>query len=362
MRPVHTGSRSSRKRMKILFCQTSPYIPEERGGALANTHELCLELLLRGTEPAVLAGSRDGWTRLRGWADRISPDRGLPYPVFREPEPVRVLDTILARFRPDVAVVQLGAVGDAARALVERGVPTIVFLHDPFTAPPGSLGPHPALRFAASSRALANTLQDSIGAEFAVIPVLVNPEHYKLDGVRTNAVLVNPIPRKGLEIALALAARRPDIPFEFLESWKLSNRVFTHLRARCSLHGNIRLTPAMENPRPVYSRCRLLLVPSLWFEAWGRVVSEAQVNGIPALASDSGGLPEAVGPGGIIVSRDAPIGEWAAALSRIWDDHTAFASYSKAALAHATRPEIEKGYVVAKFLDLVGQSLASARS
>ena len=27
--------------MRVLFCQTTPYPPEETGGALSNTHALC---------------------------------------------------------------------------------------------------------------------------------------------------------------------------------------------------------------------------------------------------------------------------------------------------------------------------------
>jgi glycosyltransferase involved in cell wall biosynthesis len=38
---------------------------------------------------------------------------------------------------------------------------------------------------------------------------------------------------------------------------------------------------------------KVLLVPSLWLEAWGMVVVEAQVRGIPVVSSDSGALPEA---------------------------------------------------------------------
>jgi glycosyltransferase involved in cell wall biosynthesis len=44
--------------------------------------------------------------------------------------------------------------------------------------------------------------------------------------------------------------------------------------------------------RAFYGSLQLLVVPSLWFEAWGRVVTEAQLNGIPVLGTDRGGLPE----------------------------------------------------------------------
>src|SRR5262249_21620774 len=57
-----------------------------------------------------------------------------------------------------------------------------------------------------------------------------------------------------------------------------------------------------DDMRTVYCDTRILLVPSQWEdETWGRVVSEAQLSGIPVITSDRGGLPESVGPGGIVL-------------------------------------------------------------
>ena len=39
---------------------------------------------------------------------------------------------------------------------------------------------------------------------------------------------------------------------------------------------------------------KVLLVPSLWFEAWGIVVIEAHLRGIPVISSDAGALTEAM--------------------------------------------------------------------
>jgi glycosyltransferase involved in cell wall biosynthesis len=44
----------------------------------------------------------------------------------------------------------------------------------------------------------------------------------------------------------------------------------------------------------VWRDIKVLLVPSLWFEAWGIVVIEAHLRGIPVIASDAGALSEAM--------------------------------------------------------------------
>lgn len=66
--------------------------------------------------------------------------------------------------------------------------------------------------------------------------------------------------------------------------------------------------------RAVYTRARTLLMPSLWEESYGRTVVEAQISGIPVVASKRGALPEVMGAGGLLVDAHAPISEWERAL------------------------------------------------
>src|SRR3546814_9608260 len=101
------------------------------------------------------------------------------------------------------------------------------------------------------------------------------------------------------------------------------------LHARVAAHSNLRLQQRTHDMREVYRRTHTLLVPSQWEEAWGRVATEAQFSGIPVLASDSGGLPEAVGPGGSVLPHDAPAAVWAAALREYWPQPPGFLAATK---------------------------------
>jgi glycosyltransferase involved in cell wall biosynthesis len=46
------------------------------------------------------------------------------------------------------------------------------------------------------------------------------------------------------------------------------------------------------NPQPIYCISDVVVVPSLWLEAFGRVVAEAMACGTPVIASRVGGIPE----------------------------------------------------------------------
>jgi len=71
----------------------------------------------------------------------------------------------------------------------------------------------------------------------------------------------------------------------------------------------------------VLAAARALMVPSRWYEAAPRAITEAYAAGVPVLASDIGALPEAVQAGrtGYLVPVDDP-GAWAQVARRLADD------------------------------------------
>lgn len=42
----------------------------------------------------------------------------------------------------------------------------------------------------------------------------------------------------------------------------------------------------------LWDQTKILLVPSVWCEAWGLVIVEAQIRGIPVISSDAGAIVE----------------------------------------------------------------------
>jgi hypothetical protein len=101
--------------------------------------------------------------------------------------------------------------------------------------------------------------------------------------------LINPCSVKGVSILLALAERMPDATFGALPGWGTTSED----RRAMERLPNITLLANVRDIEEVLARTHVLLMPSLWYEGFGLSVMEAMLRGIPVLASDSGGLPEA---------------------------------------------------------------------
>jgi glycosyltransferase involved in cell wall biosynthesis len=85
-----------------------------------------------------------------------------------------------------------------------------------------------------------------------------------------------------------------------------------------------------------------VLVPSRWEEPCPYAALDALAAGVPVLASDRGGLPEAVGAEAVLAPGDAA--RWAEALARLWGDPARRAERGTAALERARRLFSEDAY------------------
>jgi len=335
------------------------YFPRQAGGvqtvtqALAETlgaagHEVAVaaEMSLRGT-----AGARAAMGLLANHF-RFSRERFAGHPVFRVRRIAQHAAAVLDSFSPDCVILQSMDAMPIAHAVSQRGIPLVVCWHDVETRRLAGSPSGLAARFLANSEFTASVYCDAFGIESAVIPPVIQRTLYETaPEQRAQVTFVNPVPDKGLGLALDIAAGCPDISFEFVESWMLEKAARRALMARLERLPNIRFTPHQSSMRPIYARTRILLAPSQWREAWGRVASEAHVSGIPVIGSRIGGLVESIGPGGILVPPDAPAGIWIEALRSVWDDQDRYAALSAAASAYAGRRELDEGWATRRMLE-----------
>jgi glycosyltransferase involved in cell wall biosynthesis len=160
---------------------------------------------------------------------------------------------------------------------------------------------------------------------------------------RAFVTFVHPAPHKGLylfaRLAAMLGARRPDIPILIVQSGASAGALNGLTGLDFSGQPQIMAAPAVATPAEYFALTRLLLVPSVWDEPFGRVAAEAMINGIPALVSDRGALPDVIaadgqdGGGGYVlpvpawmtfettrVPSEAEVEPWVAAVCALWDD------------------------------------------
>ena len=343
--------------MNIALVSGNPHMPQVLGGVEVNTHTLAGELVRRGNSVCVLAKlslrNRFGlWraARIAASGSGIWVDRDLGYPVFRARWPA---DHTGALPRPTIAVVQNGPMLELAAGFARIAVPAVAYLHglgfESWPVQPSGL---PFRGYIANSRFTAARFQQRFGVVPAVVPPLFRRADYATDAGGSLVTFINPVAVKGVDLALEIAALCPQIPFAFVRGWPLGRREEARLKREAARLGNIVLRERTGDMRTVYRDTRILLVPSQWEdETWGRVVTEAQFSGIPAVVSDRGGLPEALGPGGLVVPHDAPASLWADVVARLWSDDVVYAELSDAAVGHAARTDLDPDLQISRLID-----------
>jgi glycosyltransferase involved in cell wall biosynthesis len=336
--------------VRLLFATTFGHLPELVGGLQTTTDELARALQRRGVDVAVLCEALHPTSALQ-------PDQACGYPTLRARDPIAVLPEVAAALRPDAIVIQTGPrLAKLLVAALDSERPTAVYLHNVEQAElGGTLLPDPRILYLANSRFTAARCQVAYGIESHVVLPYVEYDNYITATTRERILFINPTTPKGVERFFQIAAARPALPFCVAESWALGPVWRRFCLERAARLGNVEFLPPTRDMRALYARTRLLLMPSLWEESYGRSVTEAQLSGIPTLASTRGNLVDTVGTGGITVDLHAPLEAWLTALDHLWSTAAAEGEWSAAARAHAARPEVLPDTIVERLIGLLSR-------
>ena len=332
--------------MRVLFVTANAYLPQARGGMQSSANELCIGLRERGHQVAVLAGIKPRSDE-RPRDAVVECDYVSEYRVWRAWCPWDALRFVVEREQPELIVVMSNQQVRTAMAATPTRIPIVVLLQNvQFDLLAGSLKELGNIPYLANSRFTAERYRTAFGINPRVVYPVIRADRYRTESTRENVTFINPIPFKGRDIALGIARLCPEIRFTFVESWRLFPENRDCLLNELRTLPNVTFLPPQNDMRSVYGRCRILLAPSVWDEGYGRVVTEAQISGIPVIASSRGGLPEAVGTGGIILDPQQPIEDWVEAVRKLWHDTRQHDELSAAATAHAQRPELGFSYQI----------------
>jgi glycosyltransferase involved in cell wall biosynthesis len=347
--------------MRLLFATDRFHVPDDFSGSVQSTHALILGLLQRNHDCEVVAALRPNWRHyLATGVHRLSAqrivmewhDRGNGYVVHRG-SPWRFVERVVRRLRQCRADVLILDSMRMLRALEAAGFeppcPIAVVMHDVgFVRESNSIPFGRRTCIVANSPYTAAVVTAHFGIEPPVVPPVVHLGSYVTGRPDARALtLVSPHARKGLDLALEIAARLPEIPLLLVEGWPLASAQRKALERRISPLGNVRLQSSTADMRGIYRQTWLQLVPSE-LETFGRVVVEAQMSGIPVLSSDAGALPWVVGSGGVVFSGQQTVGDWVSCIEGL-RDATRYDALSRKAAANATRDDFQPEQVVERF-------------
>ncbi|MCB2073680.1 MAG: glycosyltransferase [Novosphingobium sp.] len=328
---------------KILWAAPNALLDTTNGAALA-VRAILKQLALRDCEVRILGGTNfvnpNGMTYFREVMPQLEKQQGKFLTCGDGPLQHRLLVTrttrrrlmhsfeeqiwfdeycrMLDEFRPDIvmffdnSLITLLTCDEARR----RGIPAAVYLAHPNNT--GQRWCRDVSLMLTDSRATANMYKEREGYDIATVGAFIDPADYLAEQhTRENLLFVTPTIEKGaafvIQLALQLEQARPDIRFEVVETRSNWNEVLRSVtrslgQERESL-SNVTVTTNVRDMRPVYGRARAVIVPSVWWESAARVVIEGQLNGIPVLGSDSGGIPEMIGSGGRVLEFSKADGE-----------------------------------------------------
>ncbi len=188
---------------------------------------------------------------------------------------------------------------------------------------------------------------------------------------------INPSFEKGVNVFMPLAKLAakecPEIKFLVVQSRGRWGTALQILKYQPSDFPNVRVIGHQKNMKPVYGATRALLLPSVWHESGARVIAEAMINGIPVLASDTGGSSELVGEGGMIFQfpeitkekRDTPATEdvvrpWLDEIKRIWHDPAYYAQLCARVETEAQQHDIQRS--TDRFLAAVSPAIQRSKA
>lgn len=371
-------------RLRILFAGYS--LADPLGGGELSARALLTALARRHEVAAVCVGRTARTYELDGGvacedfaATRFPPPAGMPFHLaamrveqqFRER-----LAPYMATHSPDVLLLQQPAAvlpGDIPGSTV-----VVLFMHSLLCYGAGDANPSAWRRAASSlfrarrlrgnrplldraeliisnSRFLQAVLRKRAAIDSHVVAPFISADAPmpRSDGVPLGSVsdaitFVGLDAWKGAGIALRIATALPDRQFLFLDGPRASEA----LKASARRLPNVTCMGWTDDMGSVFARTRILLMPSVWEEPFGRLPVEAGAYGIPTLASARGGLPESVGDGGALIDPLDDVAQWTRQITAL-DNADHYATLSAAARRSAARFEL--GTTIGQFTECLRQ-------
>ena len=332
------------KALRILFASGKPLFPIGEGGGETAAHDLLSGLVRSGCSVQALGQASfeelprlndalcalggnlsvdqelrrittfDGCTLEYPHQVRFGYDLGFPTSLISPDSFLGEVDRRLAEGEFDLLLFQAERSPELLTIARARGVYPLFYAHNGLELR-GFQRPEELPMILTSSAFFGHRLRAEYGVHAEVLHPAVDLHRYRVRQ-RTDEyiTMINPVAVKGVAPFLKVAAALPFRKFLVVEGWGTPPAILELIRTRLP---NVTYMEKQLDMRAVYGCTRILVVPSQWEESFGRVITEAQVNGIPVLASKVGGIPEALGDGGLLVEEITDPQAWLKGLAEI---------------------------------------------
>lgn len=154
-----------------------------------------------------------------------------------------------------------------------------------------------------------------------LIPPIINPSQLPAtmyESEQTYVTIINPRRDKGKDIFIQIAASMPSVAFLVQSGRETRDEDFQTLT-------NVRVLQDSNDLSECFRLTKVLLVCSTCEDAYPTVIPMAHHCGIPVIGSNKGGIPAAIGKGGVVVEEICDTQAWVSAIAQVLNNSTGYA-------------------------------------
>ena len=360
---------------KLLFVSKRPFYPDSSGGGQHSALYLFNGLKKLGWQIEVVCArnikSPYFWPSVRKslthfqWPFPVIQDHDFGYTTWRkitkfsnDQQWLAFLDERLKKFNPDIVLGHCHPECILLNYAAQKGIPSIYFARCTDHFETGSRLNDNLAVIANSHFAAAYISQLSDREVDVILPFVEFSQYQVKHRTRKYISFINPVPHKGLHIATEVARLLPQEKFLFVKGKSV---LFTEKQDKflkpIQALPNVEIWEHQQDMRAVYEVSDILFVPSQYNETFGRVIIEAQINSIPVVAANVGGIAFTLGEGGVLVDPKDNIQGYIEAIKNLRNNEHFYADKSRLAYLNSQRSEYNPELQVEKFVQIAEKLL-----